>query len=47
MQKQLTILAPLLSLPVRNERGEGSLLKCLNYASDPRIIFAQTLSGLA
>ena len=49
VQKQLPILAPLLPLPVRNERGEGRgegrLLKCLNYAPGSVFIFAQTLRG--
>src|SRR6266567_1380094 len=48
VQKQLPNLAPLLPLPVRNERGEGRgegrLLKCLNYASGSVLIFAETLS---
>ncbi len=32
-----------LPLPARNERGEGRLLKCMNYASGSVLIFAQTL----
>src|SRR6266851_122493 len=48
VQKQLPILAPLLPLPVRNERGvgrgEGRLLECLNYACGSVLILAQTLN---
>src|SRR5713101_999165 len=47
VQKQLPIPAPLLPLPVRNERGEGrgeGWLYYLNYALNSGLIFALPLS---